>query len=41
MSNMRWLPIAHLNEFAQLMADLKKIAIAVVREMSLTKPSHV
>jgi phospho-2-dehydro-3-deoxyheptonate aldolase len=31
----------NLNEFAQLMADLKKIAIAVGREISLTKPSHV
>jgi 3-deoxy-7-phosphoheptulonate synthase len=30
-----------LNEFGQLMADLKKIAIAVGREISLTKPSHV
>jgi 3-deoxy-7-phosphoheptulonate synthase len=31
----------NLNEFAQLMADLKKIAIAVGREISLTKTSHV
>jgi len=30
-----------LNEFGQLMADLKKIAIAVGREISLTKPFHV
>lgn len=31
----------NLNEFAQLMADLKKIAIAVGREIFLTKSSHV
>jgi 3-deoxy-7-phosphoheptulonate synthase len=30
-----------LDEFAQLMTDLKKIALAVGREFSVPKPSHV
>jgi 3-deoxy-7-phosphoheptulonate synthase len=30
----------NLDEFAQLMADLKKIASAVGREISSLKPSH-